>query len=211
MKIPRLVALIVIAAGLNSCVSPYYGTARIEEGHSLSIGGAASSHFLALGEYFGHNYGLRGDLEWRYGFNERWQINAHFGAGLGIDGKYVEGVAPYPPFNTFIDPSLGLQYAFLKGPVIPALRIEVCLTPGFIAPFPAPTLLLGFGNPEWLTFGSRVKLPHAVESFVSVHPDNNISIFAGIDWLSSLDKDFPLIGAAGISYNFRIGRKNEND
>lgn len=55
---------------MTSCVSPFYGTARIEPGFHMDAGLAATSFDFATWEGEEWCAGLRGDVELRYGFNE---------------------------------------------------------------------------------------------------------------------------------------------
>ncbi|MBD3285943.1 hypothetical protein GF359_05635 [candidate division WOR-3 bacterium] len=209
-------------AGLVSvgCVSPYYGTAQVEKGWHVDLGLAAVS-YMNDGELSGiyylgtppstpQFYGVRGDAEVRYGFNEYIQCHGRMGLGYGTFGKIH--TYEYTPVgdNFLVDVAAGPQFAlpmpFEKGGQIsPALRIEACY--GYGDFFALPTLLVGVGDPEFLTLGARFYVHPWVpgDAFVGVHI-GRFNILAGMNLATIVHPDYhrvPLIGTIGIGYSIK--------
>jgi hypothetical protein len=199
------VALIafVVGMGLLSCVSPFYGTARIEPGWNVEVGVAATSFLTNIFEY--SYIGGRADLELRYGFSRYLQVNGRLGAGAGY--RPPSNVPGNPPVSGGIQPlvdgALGVQAAYPLNEVTPAVRLEVGK---FLSVIP----LLGLGKKELLTLGVRLGfgfeggfLP--LGTFLTIHPCSRFSIFAGAQ-LGSLFNYMPAMGippfTAGIAYKF---------
>lgn len=186
-----------------SCVSPFYGTAKIEPGWNGEVGVAATSF---LTDPFEYSYvGGRADLELRYGFSRYLQVNGRLGAGAGY--RPPSNVPGNPPVSGGIQPlvdgALGVQAACPLNEVTPAVCLEVGR---FLSVIP----LLGLGKKELLTLG--IRLGFGFESgflplgtFLTIHPCSRFSIFAGAQ-LGSLFNYMPAMGippfTAGIAYKF---------
>lgn len=84
MKIAKWIALVLVAGCVTGCVSPFYGTARIEKGWHTDVGLGPTSYIAGFGEPNSHFFGFRGDVEVCYGFNQYLQANARLGLGLGL-------------------------------------------------------------------------------------------------------------------------------
>lgn len=132
---------------LTSCVSPFYGTARIEKGFHAEIGVATHSFLFPWLDamQYGYRSGMRSDVELRYGFNR--YLGLHARAALGV--FYND---PLP----FLDAGVGIQTALPLKWVTPALRSEVSLYGGCVTL--SPTLLVGIGREEKVTLGGCVHL-----------------------------------------------------
>ena len=203
-KLVFCLALLTIGVWVLSCVSPFYGTARIEPGGYLNVGGAAirfvgitglGGSALFPGPDMDLCYGVRGDFEFGHGFNDYLQINGRLGVGLGYSGEKVAAL---------MDVGLGMQTALPLGAVTPALQVD--LIPPRVAP------ILGIGRNEWLTLGGRIGPDPFLgadffkekqwDVFVTVHPWPRWSIFAGLSSSPFLSDvlDFPLIATLGVGY-----------
>lgn len=142
----------VLMAGMLalSCVSPFYGTARIEKGWHMDAGVAAATFIGGpIGESPSYYTGLRGDYELRYGFNKYLQVHGRIGLGLGYDFLY--GKEPYMPgwdFSPLFDGALGIQTSIPFTHFVPAIRLD------FHGPLVSPILLLGIGKEEQVTVGT---------------------------------------------------------
>ena len=128
-------ALVVLVMGIGaffvSCVSPFYGTARIEKGWHMNAGAAAASYFYPLmNSYWPDPYciGGRADFTLEYGFNKYFEIRGQIGLGTGISipdsgiksGRYPLGEgtlalqAALP--CKIISPAISLGYSYPSGP-----------------------------------------------------------------------------------------------
>jgi len=146
-KISLILVTLAIGAFSLSCVSPFYGTARIEEGWHMDAGVAGMSEITPSLDSWGFEYhlGARADAELRYGFNSFLQLNS----------RIALGAAPaWPPI--FADVAVGAQTAYPIGPITPALRVEVSGYGGGITFSPA--VLLGIGRKEVVTLGGRIHI-----------------------------------------------------
>lgn len=188
-----------------SCVSPFYGTARIEPGWHLDAGVAATTFTGgAVGENPGYYFGGRGDIELSYGFSDRFNIHGRAGLGLGAY-PFPSQQEPGPwPISPLIDPSIGFQAAFPLGYVTPALRVDF---PG--TPVPVK-ILMGIGKPERVTLGvdlsglflygiTRPKL--GISGFAGIHFNRNWSLFAG-GGIPRVFFDLPLF-TLGVGYKIK--------
>ncbi|MBD3285163.1 hypothetical protein GF359_02130 [candidate division WOR-3 bacterium] len=187
MKTIRLIILVLIFFALSSCVSPFYGTARIEEGLKIDAGIAGTSY---IDGYLGRNpsyTGIRGDVEVGYGICKYFQANARIGLGWGHGGKRYFGNSR----NDFIhDIALGPQFALPLSSswnLTPALRVEAGYANDEF--YATPALLLGFGNPETFTIGARFLTYILDQIFVTFHV-KRVNIFAGVDIWTQLSPDF---------------------
>jgi hypothetical protein len=139
--------------GVTGCVSPFYGTARIEKGLHIDAGIAGVSY---VDGWMGRNpsyTGIRGDIELRYGVCKYLQGSARIGLGWGYGGKDYFGVAEHDFLH---DVSLGPQFSLPitsknGSQLTPGLRIEAGYANDEF--YATPTVLLGFGNPESFTLG----------------------------------------------------------
>lgn len=197
------------ALGL-SCVSPFYGTARIEKGWHSSVGFAVTT--FVSSENYDECPGGRGDLEIRYGFNQYLQANGRIGLGLGYIPPSPEGEAVPPReggIYPLLDGGVGLQTAYPMVNITPALRVEAGQELSLMP-------LLGIGKREWITlgvefsyflFGPEGTHPEGglLNAFLSVHPYPRWSIFAGTNVTILFDPGFylteyPLV-TLGVGYN----------
>jgi len=181
-KLHVLGLFIPLVTYLTNCVSPYYGTARIEPGWNINTGAGLHSTVVPVldaGPMYG--VGLRCDGEIGYGVNR--YIKPYVRGGLGLNSASLY----------FGDIGIGLQTAVSVGPVTPAFKIEVNSTGA--RPSLAPAFLLGFGKREVLTLGVRPQLvgfnPEMYEPFVdvlmTVHISPRLSIFAGAEVTSFVE------------------------
>lgn len=199
----------VILVGVlgTSCVSPFYGTARIVPGWHIDAGIAGMSEITPSFDSWGfeHHYGIRADSEIRYGFNPFAQLN----------GRVALGGAPaWPP--VFADVAIGGQIAYPLGPIAPALRAEISWYGG--GPTFSPAFLLGFGRTEWLTLGVRTHIPgnlgdsphpeygpyldpYPIDMFVSFHI-GRVNLFAGSQVFRYSYNEDPVF-SIGIGYNIK--------
>lgn len=191
-----------------SCVSPFYGTARIEPGWHMDAGIAATTYVAELAWRYPYSIGCRGDLELRYGFNKYMQMNAQAGLGIGFslsswsDPSYRGGDV-YP----LLDGVLGIQTALPVGFLTPALRMEFSYFLG--EPELVSTALLGIGLKERFTLGGRLHLdelidPYSLDAFVGFHPSSKWSMFAGIKFFfHGYDITYPPVATLGVGYKLR--------
>lgn len=200
------VGLIFGLAGIvcvTGCVSPFYGTARIEKGVHVDAGIAATSYIAGVGECCSHFLGARGDVEIKYGFNPYFQLNARLGFGSGVQGMFIEAPPHYRP--RFIDPAAGIQTSIPVGPVTPALRLEVSPSTYFYFPTFIVAVLVGFGRKEWLTIGGAFRPDvntGGPSVFATIHPFDRISVFFGVD-PTSIRSGRPLLGSVGVGYKIK--------
>jgi hypothetical protein len=197
MKSSKWIAIglvIVVCVTGTGCVSPFYGTARIEKGFHADAGVAGTTYVgMGIEDYAIHTGG-RGDLFARYGFNEYLQVNGRIGFGLG---KYLGSDTIINDIPFFLDGGIGIQGAFPIGWFTPALRAELSY------PWSSIGLILGFGKREIVTLGSRLIYPGFLDAFVVLHPFQRWSFFAGIGPVPPFDYDSKLIGTLGIGYKIR--------
>ncbi|MBN2378524.1 hypothetical protein JXM67_01815 [candidate division WOR-3 bacterium] len=199
------IAIIVAMASVTGCVSPFYGTARIDPGWHMDAGVAATSFIGgAIGEGGGSYIGGRGDLEVRYGLNKYWQINGRVGFGWGA-AWWVDEMDPIPAWGTSptLDAGIGLQAALPLGPVTPAIRVE--LGPWVLI----SNFLFSVGQSrEWLTLGCRVyvlseemgKISFPISGFIGVHPTSRLTIFVGPGVKSSASEGYAPLFSVGLGY-----------
>lgn len=211
MKEVRLTIVITIAALTSfSCVSPFYGTARIEKGFHADAG-LAGMRYLVPNPYSWGFWNVPGGQiasELRYGINEYigFHTRASVGAGLG-----------FPIF--FSDVALGAQASLPTNLITPAFRAEMSLYGGGVTFSPA--ILLGIGKKEFLTFGARVYIfgnaadePHPeygafledtpVDSFIVGHVWR-FNIFVGSQAIfpSLLEHYWPPISTLGVGFKLK--------
>lgn len=189
----------VVSVTGTGCVSPFYGTARIEEGLKIDAGIAYSKIVEPVFDHWGYylSEGIRGDAVFRYGFND--YIGVHARAAIG-----------YP----MVEAGLGLQAAYPIGPVTPALQTEFAF--GDPGPF-SVGFLLGIGKKEWLTLGIRTHIPgtagdephpeygpyfepYPIDVFTGIHI-GRWNLFAGSQMFRYTYNDEPLF-TIGIGYTF---------
>ncbi|MBD3286510.1 hypothetical protein GF338_09255 [candidate division WOR-3 bacterium] len=187
-----------VAAGLG-CVSPFYGTARIEKGWNMDVGVAACTFANTLGTLH-YLAGMRGDCEIRYGINNYFQANGRIGAGFGYKVLSDEQEPTKNGPFLLLDGALGLQAAYSINKVTPALRIEA-------GPVISIIPVVGFGNHEWLSIGSKISTPYDTkelipELFVTIHLLERWSIFGGVNMLTiaSPEWEYP-VASLGVGYN----------
>jgi hypothetical protein len=186
----------------TGCVSPSYGTARIEKGFHADAGVAVTSFSSPAGDW---NYciGLRGDCEIDYGFNKYFKVGGRVGGGGGfsipIPGREEPTTSWSGPFP-LIEGTLAVQGSYPFKQVTPALRIEAGSNFSIMP-------LVGFGDPEWLTLGCRIWFLYNAEVFVpdffmTVRPSSRLSIFAGVNAVSIFSESLP-IATLGIGYKLK--------
>lgn len=206
MKIAKWFALIVIIAGLSSCVSPFYGTARIEPGFHVNVG-AAVGQFTGPFHYSGWTFiGPRGDVEVGYAFGYFFKTHIRAGGGWGwFSDTVVEGEGGLPNYEIYVvDAAIGIQAAYPHKYVTPAFRIEGGLG-GLTS-----DLLVGIGEREWLTLGTRVyfhkEYPENIKTtfapFVGIHPIKHLSIFASPGGFTPFEGYTPYF-TFGVGYHLR--------
>ena|GEM_PF-1036192 len=226
MKDLKVILLINAVACVTGCVSPFYGTARIEEGFHADIGLAGGAYLKSNATLSNYNWAfnpanpyyhaVRSDVELRYGLNKYIQGSVRAGLGLGFNG-YVYDYEPreVDERDFFFDIALGPQFALPiiwedVGHITPAFRLEACY--GYGQFYLLPTLVLGFGNPEYLTLGGRFYHPEAegiilpMELFTGIHLWR-FNIFMGVNSLVTwLHPDFyrvPAVVTVGIAYKLK--------
>jgi len=205
MKSIRWIASIMIimcVTGVTGCVSPFYGTAKIEPGLHFDVGLAGMTYGYNYSSYTDYYYpfaGSRADFEVRYGISDYLGVSARFGAGLGTE-FYIYS-------EPFIDGALGVQLVVpVEGPVTPALRTE--FSGYLIEPTLSPAILLGIGREEEkITLGTRLHLRRGPEdlnvggldAFVGIHLSPQWTIFAGAE-VSSFFSSHPTFFTLGVGY-----------
>ncbi|MBN2379004.1 hypothetical protein JXM67_04295 [candidate division WOR-3 bacterium] len=209
---------VVMLAGLLSvgCVSPFYGTARIEPGFHADAGLGFSRFINVDCEWMLDCIGPRADMELRYGFKNNFQVSSRFGLGFGYtsvpeyipvsEGPYLQG-----------DLALGIQYAYPLRNHTPAIRFEASYAPGLEMFIFTPTLLWGIGRNESVTLGVRPEIFSGAEGillevFSTIHVSPRWSIFLGLDLFSTfteIGNGYP-IASLGLGYTFgKLGGKDE--
>lgn len=189
-KLVFCLALLTIGVWVVDCVTPFYGTARIEPGGHLDVGIATDVvRPLKYGDF--PNF-PRAELGIRHGFKESFQINGRIGiVYMGGDELPVFPVA-----------GLGIQVAAPQGVVTPAFGVEVSFPPTF-----TPTFLLGIGGNETATLGVRLHIfPDWVrgglicmpDAFITGHLGSRLSIFAGVGFFI----DAPVV-TLGVGYKIK--------
>jgi len=215
MKTARWVALslmIISMAGVTGCVSPFYGTAKIEKGWHADVGVAINTHLMPSIDSWMYypSYGVRGDIEVRYGINKY----------LGLHGRGSFGLMWMFP-QLFLDGAFGFQAALPMHSITPALRTEISYYGGGLTISPA--LLLGIGKDEKVTLGGRIhfygnsydrKNPHPeygiriedtpIDLFVGIHV-KRYTFFAGAQafFTSTPYREFWPIATLGVGYKLK--------
>jgi len=195
-----IVLLSGMLVGVTGCVSPFYGTARIEEGWHMDAGIAGMKVFKPSIDSWGYyeSFGARGDINLRYGFNDYLDIYCRSAVG---------GCQGFP--GIFLDAGAGIQGALPLSSAALALNVEVSSL-GL-----SPALLIGVGRTEWLTVGARTHIsgnlgdtphpefghyinPYPTDMFVGLHI-GRINIFAGSQMFRYSYNDEPVF-SIGIGY-----------
>lgn len=210
MRRTQIIPIVTLLLGslTISCVSPYYGTARIEPGWQYSMGTAF--HTLRIPNTPGPRYcmGLMQDLHISYGFNRYVKINLNAGFGTAL-----------PDGEILIGRGVGVQAAVPLGPVTPALRLEY--TGYGVKPSVSPGLLFGIGRREWLTLNVRTHInPNALALQDSLpviigagfHITPELTLWAGGElktlWIDEYGCFYPIM-SAGLGYKFYTGEELE--
>lgn len=204
MKYGKKIALallsLCIILGVTGCVSPFYGTARIEKGFHMDAGLAATS-YIAIGDPPSYCIGGRTDFEARYGLNDYIGFNGHLGLGYGtiITLDTITGSSAAPVAG---NAAIGVQAAWPLKNITPAARLELTF---ITTPLICPTLLLGIGRQELITIGGRVYLaslvnPQSVDLFLSIHPTSRWSIFGGVELVQLIIHPERPIITLGVGY-----------
>jgi len=200
-KSTLILILIVGMSMIISCVSPYYGTARIPPGWDANAGVALNSYYLVpICGSISYELGLRGDIEVSYGIARILRPYLRLGGGVSLGGG-------------FIDPGAGLQLSVPTGNVTPSVIAEVNLQLG--EPTIAPAVLIGVGGEEEkLTLGARTEcsidspgdqfyVPWEV--FATYHHNPRLAVFCGVELRTLIgtftDNGYPLI-TLGVGYNY---------
>ncbi|NLI98279.1 hypothetical protein GX441_06425 [bacterium] len=200
MKYGKKIALallsLCIILGVTGCVSPFYGTARIEKGFHMDAGLAATS-FLQPGDPPSYCVGGRVDCEARYGFNEYLGLNGRAGLCYGKEVPFDSS-----GFGAAGNVAIGVQGALPLKFITPALRIELT---HYTYPTIAPTLLLGIGQREFITLGARASIESiimfdGIDVFLTVHPTSNWSVFGGVHFTSYQEEP---LAAIGVGYKLK--------
>lgn len=185
-----------------SCVSPFYGTARIEKGLHMDAGLAGAS-YIAIGDPPSYCVGGRADFEARYGLSEYLGLTGHAGLGYGkVSGNEPGSPSGAPPWTGTL--SIGVQTAYPLKYITPAARLEITY---LTLPTICPTLLLGIGRNEFLTLGGRAYLvefwlPYIVDVFLGIHPVKCISIFGGVGIGGFRNPELPIM-TLGVAYKIK--------
>jgi len=206
-----LSTMIVLAIGgvVISCVSPFYGTAKIEPGFHADVGVGVSRFVTNDSEWILDCVGPRLDTELRWGFNRFVQVSSRMGIGFG----YTK-VEDYLPINEgpyiLAHGALGVQAAYPLRRNTPALRLELSYQPNLEAVKISPVLLWGFGNPEWLTLGVNPTFFNGVEYltvevFAALHPWKRWTFFAGLD-VTAIFSDIDGYPIATIGAGYTLGK-----
>lgn len=211
-KISLTIIALVIGAFSLSCVTPFYGTARIEKGWHMDAGIAATT--FICNENVDQCPGGRTDLEIRFGFNKYFQAGGRIGLGAGYIPPSPEDEAVPPRKGgvyPLLDGGLGLQTAYPMEYITPALRLELGQELSLVS-------IIGIGKREWLTIGvegtyflfgpegSRLE-GGLINLFVTIHPFSRWSVFLGCTiptHRTGFILEIPLV-TIGIGY--RIGAK----
>ncbi|MBD3286383.1 hypothetical protein GF359_07500 [candidate division WOR-3 bacterium] len=198
-------AFISVGTGLG-CVSPFYGTARIQEGFHAEAGVSAMTYIGAPVEYNEPSMAVLGNDALNYGFNPKLQIGTRLGLGYGQSGRLVlsSDEEQVNPWEYYPDVAVNIQTALDSKTVTPGLRIEGSVSQGLSA-----AMLLGLGNREWLTLGLRGNLHlsgiySGFDCFFIVRPIPDLSLFAGINPLKSIPtEEFWPVATLGVGYKIK--------
>lgn len=207
-RIYSLSFLILGALSFTHCVSPYYGTARIEPGWNVTCGAALHSCIVPVTDVSGYSIGLREDIFVSYGFNR--YLGAHIQAGFGT---------AIPEAPGFVDGLAGLQAALPLGPLTLSLRADIASYYGFLSI--SPMFLMGVGKREYVTisvsthsdFFFQEQHYYPVILGLGIHPTAKWSLFCGADVKTLMIDDygrFEPIATIGLGYQLsRDGVKKE--
>jgi hypothetical protein len=191
----------------TGCVSPFYGTARIEKGLRAEVGASVMTYIGAPVEYNEPSVGIAGDIALSYGFNPYLQIGTRLGLCYGQSGFLIteaDNETRVNPWDFYPDVALHLQTAISCKKLTPALRIDGSLSHGL-----STALLMGFGNPEKLTLGLRgnafgTPYPYGFDVFLVVRPVSRLSFFAGLVPYIPIEDGKPWpIATLGIGYSIK--------
>lgn len=200
----HLITLSLILIGgiwMTRCVSPYYGTARIEPGLQLNTGAGLHSTLMPVfdaGPIYG--IGIRCDGEIGYGIEHF--LKPYARAAVGLNTAYIG----------YADIGLGIHAALPVWIFTPAVRLEINST--WIQPTFSPVVLLGIGKREWFTLGAKTyfiafgdpNYPRFLDAFATAHISPHWSIFAGAEMNSFVDyfedgDGYPFF-TVGVGYKF---------
>lgn len=173
------VGIVCVTGVTGGCVSPFYGTARIEKGFHTEAGICAMSYIGAFGEYSTPSVGGMANLALFYGFNPYVQLGSTLGLGYGQTGFIVHDTAgnPHNPWEIFGDATLNVQAAIASESTTVALRVE-----GSTSRVVTASLLLGLGKPEKVTLGIRgFIVGRGIDIMTIVRPLPKLSLFLGVD------------------------------
>lgn len=197
---------LLILVTLTSCVSPFYGTAKIEPGFHVNAGVGVGQFVEGSYEATSRYIGPRADVEVGYAFSHFFKAHIRAGVARGWRSEeYVEGDSPPPRLKaTLLDGAIGIQVSSPHHYPTPALRLEVGL--GGVS----SDLMFGIGEAEWLTLGTRVYFhsadvtssPFSVAPFVGIHPLRRLSIFATPGALTPYEGYTPFF-TVGIGYKLK--------
>jgi hypothetical protein len=216
-RIASILRISVCVTGVvcvTGCVSPFYGTARIEKGLNVDIGVTGMTYIGAYGEWMAPSVGVMGNLSVRYGFNPYLQFGARFGAGYGQTGFLAVDDSGnfHNPWEFGADAAINVQTSLPRKNVTPGLILEYSSVHGFSA-----ALLAGWGKPERFTLGLRGSFwgsyaPAGFDLLAIVRPLPRLSLFIGLDPLATFlsgDGFWP-VSTLGLGYTFgRLGEKND--
>lgn len=182
---------------LISCVTPFYGTARVEKGFHMDAGVSAMSYIGAYGEWNAPSVGGVASIAPSYGFNPYLQLGGRLGLGYGQTGFIVHDTAgnPHNPWGFFPDIALNLQAALPTKSITPALRIE-----GTLPRILSATFLLGIGEKERITLGVRGGLT-GFDILAILRPLPKLGLFIGVNPFFLLNTPRP-VASLGIGYKF---------
>ncbi|MBD3285944.1 hypothetical protein GF359_05640 [candidate division WOR-3 bacterium] len=132
---------------LSSCLppSPDYGTARINQGWNLDVGGSLEVNIYTASSSSYSMLSVSGNAGFQYGFNDYFQLDGRFHFGPQIGPLFSDGIVLTP--DLFLD--FGLQVSLPLGKVTPAIHAD-------LYPLSSLGVLLGLGDKEFLTFGGNV-------------------------------------------------------
>lgn len=123
---------LLILVTLTSCVSPFYGTAKIEPGFHVNAGVGVGQFVEGSYEATSRYIGPRADVEVGYAFSHFFKAHIRAGVARGWRSEeYVEGDSPPPRLKaTLLDGAIGIQVSSPHHYPTPALRLEVGLGGG---------------------------------------------------------------------------------
>ncbi|TKJ40526.1 hypothetical protein CEE36_09555 [candidate division TA06 bacterium B3_TA06] len=185
MRKKRYIPFVALALAvlMTSCVSPYYGTARIEPGWQLDTGLGLHTTLIPVldGGDPVYGVGIRCDGEIGYGVGK--YLKPYVRGAVGLNTAYLG----------FADAGIGFQTALPLGPIAPAVKLE--LNPMMGEPTFSPAFLLGIGREERVTLGARTHFivfgapyyPFFLDVFATAHISPRWSIFAGAEINSFID------------------------